>query len=104
VKKTILLLIIIGTICSCINPFAPARMDADAGFVIGDQTTISGFFQSFSYAYNMRDTVVYGKLLADDFIFTYMNYKEGMVFSWTRDEDMRATYRLFNAAQNFDFV
>ena len=79
-------------------------MDSDADFTLGDPKTIAGFFQSFSYAYNMRDTVVYGKLLADDFIFSYRNYEQGMDFTWTREEDMRATYRLFNAAMNLDFV
>jgi len=81
VKKNIFYFIIFGLLNSCINPFAPARIDSDLDISLGDQTTVQGFFQCFAYAYNMRDTVVYGSLLGDDFIFSYRNYDKGMDFS-----------------------
>jgi hypothetical protein len=106
--KLICILIIPITIFifqSCINPFAPAKLDSDDdGMLLGDQTTIDGFFQNFLYAYNMKDTVLYGNLLAENFIFSYRNYDKNIDLTWTRPEDMIATYRLFNAAQNLDFV
>jgi hypothetical protein len=89
---------------SCFNPFAPSRIDSEPGIILGDQKTIDGFFQCFAYAYNMKDTVIYSNLLADDFVFAYMNYEKGLPFSWSREEDMLATYRLFNKAQNLYFV
>ena len=66
---------------SCLNPFAPGISDIDYSFSLGDQTTIDGFFQSFAYAYSMRDTLHYGNLLADDFIFSYRNYEKEMDFT-----------------------
>jgi len=104
VKKIFLISCILASLHGCLNPFAPAWTDTDESFTLGDQTTISGFFQCFAYAYNMRDTVVYGQLLAEDFIFLYTDHEKGMDFSWTREEDMHATYKLFNGVQNLDFV
>ena len=90
---------------SCINPFAPTIIDSDIDLpILGDQTTIEGFFQNFRYAYNLRDTVVYGNLLADDFTFHYRNYEKNLSLSWSRPEDMLTTYGLFNAVQNLEFI
>ncbi|MDR0926357.1 MAG: hypothetical protein LBO69_01145 [Ignavibacteria bacterium] len=89
----------------CINPFAPERVFSDLDMQpLGDQKSIDGFFQNFLYAYNMRDTLVYSNLLAEDFIFTYRNYEQNLELSWSREEDMHTTYRLFNAAQNLNFI
>lgn len=101
-----LLLVIIGLV-SCTNPFAPKLADYDeTGGVISDQKTVDGLFNNFSYAYKMKDTVVYGNLLADDFTFIYRNYDREPVVdeSWGRDIDMITTYRLFNATQRLELV
>jgi len=105
-KKIFLTIIFILCIfTSCINPFAPTAVDGDIdGPILGDQTTVEGFFQNFLYAYNLKDTVVYGNLLAADFTFLYRNYEKNMDLSLSRPEDMLTTYRLFNAAQNLDFI
>ena len=92
---------------SCTNPFAPKLADYnDQEGVLGDQRTYEGLFTNFSYAYKMKDTVVYGNLLADDFTFIYRNYDREPVVdeSWGRDIDMITTYRLFNAAQRLELV
>jgi hypothetical protein len=92
---------------SCTNPFAPKLADyTDEGGVLGDQKTIEGLFTNFSYAYKMKDTVVYGNLLADDFTFTYTNYDRDPVVneSWGREIDMITTNRLFNATQRLELV
>ena len=88
---------------SCINPFAPALSDFETES-IGDLKTIAGFFQSFQYAYNMKDTIVYSNLLSPNFIFSYKNYENGMDLTLSREEDMITTYRLFNAAKNLDLI
>ncbi|MFH1051902.1 MAG: hypothetical protein V1779_13355 [bacterium] len=92
---------------ACTNPFAPKLADYSEGEgILGDQTTIDGLFANFSYAYKMKDTVVYGKLLAEDFTFIYRNYDREPVIdeSWGRDIDMITTYRLFNATQRLELV
>ncbi|ROL59142.1 hypothetical protein D9V86_11050 [Bacteroidetes/Chlorobi group bacterium ChocPot_Mid] len=91
----------------CTNPFAPKLVDYDEGKgSVTDQTTIDGLFSNFAYAYKMKDTVVYGNLLTDDFVFTYTNYDRDPVVneSWGRDIDMITTSRLFNAAQRLELI
>ena len=104
-KKYLLLIILpILFLISCINPFAPALSDAEADG-LGDLKTIDGFFQSFQYAYNMKDTLIYSNLLSQDFIFSYRNYEKGIDdLTLSREEDMITTYRLFNAAKSLNFI
>ncbi len=90
---------------SCKNPFAPALLkNAADDFQLGDQRTVEGVFKNFSYAYKFKDTVLYGKLLHNDFTFNYRNYDKNIDPTWTRSEDMIATARLFAAAQDLNLV
>lgn len=90
---------------SCINPFAPSLDKSNTNNdIIGDQKTVEGLFQNFRYAYVFKDTLVYGNLLADDFTFIYWNYDQGTNQTWGREEDMRSTAGLFQAAQNLDLI
>ena len=102
---TTLLSIAAVFVISCNNPFAPGleKIEQEGAF-LGDQKTIEGVFKNFRYAYTFRDTVVYGKLLHDDFTFIYRNYDKGVDQTWGRDEDMRATSRMFNGTQNLDLI
>lgn len=88
----------------CVNPFAPALSDIQTGSLLGDQTTIDGFFKNFSYAYRYKDTLVYGKLLTDDFEFSFRDYNLGIDKYWGRDEDMLSTYGMFNGTNSCDLV
>lgn len=91
-------------IAAC-NPFAPALDDESSGSGgLSDQRTIEGVFQNFRYAYTYKDTLVYGQLLAPDFVFVYTNHEKGTDVTWGRDEDMRSTYGLFQTAQKLDLV
>lgn len=56
------------------------------------------------YAYTFKDTLIYGKLLADDFIFTYRDYDAGYDVSWGRDEEMKTTYGLFQNTERLDLI
>lgn len=67
-------------------------------------TTIDGVFQNFQYAYTFQDTTIYGKLLSDDFTFTYRDYDQGFDVSWGRDEEMKTTYGLFRNTQRLDLI
>jgi hypothetical protein len=104
---------LLGTICliivaslatlSC-NPFAP-ELDESAGQLkFGDPTTIEGYFESFRYAYQFKDTSLYSSLLEPSFIFSYKNYDRGLDLEWGRDEEVRTTAALFNSVQVLDLL
>ncbi len=99
------IIVMILSISSCTNPFAPKLADSSKSFpIISDQKTPDGVFQNFRYSYIFKDTLVYGKLLSDNFTFVYRNYDLGMDNSWGRDEDMLTTNGLFQASQNLDLI
>ncbi|MDH7516068.1 MAG: hypothetical protein QHI48_09365, partial [Bacteroidota bacterium] len=88
------------------NPFAPS-IDTESPHgseSIADQSTIEGVFRTFRNAYTFKDTLIYGGLLAHDFLFTYRDYDKLVDQSWGRDEEMRITMRLFDNAQNLNLV
>lgn len=88
---------------SC-NPFAP-ELDESAGRLkFGDPTTIEGYFESFRYAYQFKDTSLYSSLLDPSFIFSYKNYDRGLDLEWGRDEEVRTTAGLFNSVQSLDLL
>ncbi len=98
----ILLILLTG----CKNPFSPAfddSTDSNAS-TISDLKTVDGVFQNFQYAYTFKDTTIYGKLIGDDFIFTYHDYDQGFDVSWGRDEEMKTTYGLFQNAQRLSLI
>ncbi len=89
----------------CINPFSPKVVDSDFGTpIISDQKTIDGVFLNFRYAYVFEDTLVYSKLLDEDFTFVYKNYELGVDVSWGKEQDVRTTFGLFQAASNIDLI
>lgn len=90
-------------IISCTNPFAP-KLAEGTKEIITDQKSIEGVFENFRYSYIFKDTLVYGKLLADNFTFTYHNYDKNIDVSWGRSEDMISTAGLFSAAQSLDLI
>ena len=88
---------------SC-NPFAPKLDETATSAQFGDPHTIDGFFQAFKYAYEFRDTTLYGTLLADNFTFSYRDYDRGVDIQWGRDDDMRSTAGLFQYAQSLTLL
>ena len=91
------------TLLSCTNPFAPKLANGNVD-ILSDQKTIYGVFDNFRFAYIFKDTLVYGKLLAPDFTFTYRNYENNVDVSWGRSEDMLTTYGLFTSSQSLDLI
>lgn len=103
--KLLLIFIPLTFFVSCLNPFAPKLIEEEQfQSILTDQKTIEGVFQNFRYSYNFKDTVVYSKLLSDDFVFVYRNYDVGVDRSWGKSEDVRATYGLFQAANYIDLI
>lgn len=98
-------LVILAFCSACTNPFAPALNKGGTGnFELGNQKTVEGVFKNFSYAYKFKDTLLYGKLLHDDFTFLYRNYDKNIDPIWTRAEDMNATARMFSVAQDLNLI
>ena len=93
-------------VTGCKNPFAPSYDEEanDGNTTISDQKTIEGVFQNFQYAYTFKDTTIYGKVISDDFIFTYRDYDLGFDVSWGREEEMKTTYGLFQNSQRLDLI
>jgi hypothetical protein len=89
---------------SC-NPFAPSLDNTDnKNTISGESKTIESIFENFKLAYNLRDTLLYGKLLDDNFTFQYRDYGKGVDVTWGRDEEMIITNRLFQSCQNLDLI
>lgn len=89
----------------CINPFAPKLIETSNNeSILTEQKTIDGVFRNFQHSYNLKDTVVYSKLLSDDFVFVYRNYDVGVDRSWGKSEDVKTTYGLFQAATYIDLI
>jgi len=89
----------------CTNPFNPSFDEGeDGGSVISDLKTPEGVFQNMQYAYTFKDTLIYGEIIAPDFLFTYHDYEQGFDDSWGREEEMRATYGLFQGTQRLDLI
>jgi len=61
-------------------------------------------FQNFQFSYSFKDTLIYGQLIAPDFIFTYRDYDQGFDVSWARDEDLRTTDGLFSNSERLDLI
>ena len=90
------LLVLAASLWGC-NPFAPGLDDAvtDPNKLLGDRTKIDGFFDWFRSAYQLRDSTLYGQIVAPGFTFTYFDFRNNTEVKWTRDVEMNATHKLF---------
>lgn len=87
------------------NPFAPTKDNDLAGDTfLADQSTVDGLFENWSIAYNYRDTLIYARLLSEDFTFYYRNFDLGTDHTWDRETDIRKTHGLFETSQYIDLV
>jgi hypothetical protein len=90
-----------ATITGC-NPFAPSLDDAvsDPNKLLGDRTKVNGFFDWFRSAYQLRDSTLYGQIVAPEFTFTYFDFSNNTEVSWSRDVEMTTTYKLFRGVRS----
>jgi hypothetical protein len=102
-RKILIAAMLFALTASC-NPFAPKLDDSASSVQFGDPHTIDGYFQSFAYAYEFKDTTLYGTLIAPDFIFSFIDYNLGVTVQWGRDDDMLTTANLFNGVQVLDLL
>ncbi|HEY3876732.1 MAG TPA: hypothetical protein VGM92_14770 [Candidatus Kapabacteria bacterium] len=90
--------------CVSCNPFAPAASQSSNSEQFGDPHTINGYFQAFQYAYQFRDTTLYGNLLADNFVFSFHDYDQGVDIQWGRDDEMQHTSGLFQNTEQLSLL
>ena len=81
------------------NPFAPAFDPSDPfGDLLGDRTTIEGFFTNFRNAYELRDVSLYEPLLDSSFVFSWRDFDAQVDREWGFAQDLETTRRLFQSA------
>ncbi len=102
----IIALLILISFFGCENPFSPkADYSQNNGIgMISDLSTPDGIFQNMQYAYNFKDTTIYGGILDPNFIFTFHDYEEQFDVSWGRTEEMKVTYGLFDNTERLDLI
>jgi len=82
--------------CVGCNPFAPSIEEGDPfGDILGDPTTIEGFFTNFRNAYELRDISLYEPLLDSTFVFSYRDFDASVDREWGFAQDLESTRRLF---------
>lgn len=93
-------------LCSLIscNPFAPAYDPEGLSGVnlLGDPTTLDGYFKLFKNAYELRDTTLYGRLFTQDFTFAYYDAEQNQEVQWDRATELNTSYRLFQSVLNIN--
>ena len=94
-----LLLALLGGLAAACNPFAPSLGEGDVfGDLLGDPTTVDGFFTNFRNAYELRDLSLYEPLIDSSFIFQYTDFDAGIEREWSFGQELESTRRLFQNA------
>jgi hypothetical protein len=104
IASTALLLLGLGNVLSCLNPFAPALDEGNLiGEVVTPQSTPEEVLTNFRYAYTFRDSLLYADVLDSAFVFQYTDYEQSPPApdSWTREVDLLTTGRLL---RSFDII
>ena len=99
--KTLVLTGLFAALLAACNPFAPTLDDAvtDPNKLLGDRTTVNGFFEWFRNSYQIRDSTLYGQLLAPEFKFTYFDFSNNTEVNWNRDVEISTTHKLFRGVR-----
>lgn len=102
VLRPLVLTILICAACAACNPFAPKLENilVDKNKVLGNRKHIDGFFDWFTASYELRDSLIYGQMLARDFQFSYLDFVNNNQVYWDRDIDMRSTYNMFRTVKS----
>lgn len=99
VHKTILIALIGLMWVSACNPFSPALEEGNPfGDLLGDPTTVEGFFTNFRNAYELRDLSLYETLLDSAFVFVWHDFEAQVDREWGFAQDLETTRRLFQNA------
>ncbi len=96
----------IGLIFGSCNPFAPSleRVFIDRNKLLGDRRSINGLFNYFRNTYELRDTLLYGKMLAQDYRFTWFDFSNNNQVFWDRDQEMLSAWKMFRSVKNVNLI
>jgi len=97
-----LFLFIILLFLSACNIFSPEYDNFENILPQGNSSTIDGLMKNFVHSYTFKDSFLYEEILDEDFVFEYDN--EGVYESWTKDEDILITKRMFRNFKKIDLV
>lgn len=97
----VFLFIALLTLSAC-NIFSPEYDNFENILPAGNSSTIDGLMKNFVHSYTFKDSFLYEEILDEDFVFEYDN--EGTYESWTKDEDIRITKRMFRNFKKIDLV
>ncbi|MEM6261030.1 MAG: hypothetical protein AAGI38_00880 [Bacteroidota bacterium] len=104
-KRLHIIWLVIGNLIllSC-NPFAPAfdEEGLDESNLLGDPSTLDGYFLLFKNAYELRDTNLYGQLFANDFTFAYYDFDQAQEIRWDRDTELNTSFNLFQSVRQIN--
>ncbi len=95
----VVLLVGLSLSISACNPFAPSLEEGDPfGDLLGDPSTIEGFFTNFQNAYELRDLSLYEPLLDSAFRFIWQDFDAQVDREWGFGQELESTRRLFQNA------
>jgi hypothetical protein len=95
-KRLSLFLLLFLAAC---NPFAPAIEQGNPfQNLLGDPTTVDGFFTNFKNAYELRDMSIYQPLIDSSFVFSYRDEDKAIDRQWGFAQEMESTRNLFQNA------
>ena len=94
---------VLASVCGCTNPFAPS-LRGTTGSLWTDASTVGELLQNFTTAYELRDSVQYSELLANEFQFQYYDAELQRTEGWYRETDLRATARMFRSFDNISLI
>ena len=87
--------LLVALVAGC-NPFAPALDEGSPfGDLLGDPTTVEGYFTNFRNAYELRDLSLYEPLLDSQFVFIWRDFDAQVEREWGFAQDLETTRRLF---------
>lgn len=93
-------------VCVSCNPFAPGIDPnlSDRNTVLGDRRSIKGMFDYFRNTYELRDSLLYGRMITPDFRFTFFDFTNNNLVYWDRDQEMQATYKMFRSVKSVSLI
>ena len=94
---------LIFLVAGCANPFAPT-LRGTTGTLWTDASTVGKMLRNFTTAYELRDSLQYSDLLAEDFQFQYYDAQLQRTEGWYRETDLRATARMFRSFDNISLI
>ncbi len=101
-------ILIIFLFIGCINPFAPKLVDGDllSSSFLTDQKSPQDVLTNFRYAYIFKDSLIYSEIIDSSFTFISTNYSTTppTPINWGRDDDLRATAKMFRHIRDINLT